>query len=386
VGAALLLGGCGDDGDAQPVEEPDCSTLCEEPKYDLFMACASDEECPDGQRCISRTCQLPPEGYCPYPLELELVELVRRGPGDGVVADVDGDGRMEIVLLEDAQLLLTLFHEPGGEVRTVETQVGFSDTLVVADLDGDGRQDLVARQDQSVVLLQSDGVGGFVETGRLDAFASDLGAGDFDADGNVDLVVCGPEQTRIFFGDGTPTFVPEPVLDLPSGGAVAVGDLDGRPGDDVVHVGELWTAALGAEDTGWTTVVAAQPGPTTFSLPNVGAIDTAAPDEILTVSDEELSIWFGASEDPFADVETHAIPGVGGSSVAVGDVVGDSAADIVVAGRSGIVVLASRDCWIEQPLSASAGPVAVLDFDGDGQDDIATFGERQIAVLFGRRG
>lgn len=115
--------------------------------------------------------------------------------------------------------------------------------LALAQLDADGNLDIVTanRDTNNVSVLWGDGAGGVVAT-------STLAVGDspvfvvtdrIDADGTEDLVVANRDDgtVSVILNQGARTFAPATVLTLPAGaspGSVAVADLDGAGGVDVV--------------------------------------------------------------------------------------------------------------------------------------------------------
>lgn len=164
------------------------------------------------------------------------------------VLDVTGDGLADVVVADGVfanSRLLVLAQapaQPGALLAPVSVPVGtghgFRD-LAVADVDGDGRPDLVlAGYDCVAVLLQQAG-GGFAAPTFLAAglHVEGVAAADLDGDGRVDLVAANagnaPDGTRggasvtVFLqhlpGQFTATLIPAP----DGARQVVVGDLDG---------------------------------------------------------------------------------------------------------------------------------------------------------------
>lgn len=116
---------------------------------------------------------------------------------DLVAGDFDGDGRMDFAATgEPAPVVLRLARENGRwEERVLSTApepVRFIGGLVAADVDGDGRTDLVQLgQKELAVFLQREGGGGLVLDEKLtlsDDDAYGLGLEDVDGDGRLDLL------------------------------------------------------------------------------------------------------------------------------------------------------------------------------------------------------
>src|SRR5262249_20092516 len=148
-------------------------------------------------------------------------------------------GRLSLESLEDRTLLSTSF------APAVSLPVGFRpEAPVTADLNGDGRQDIVALNrgqfpdlQSSVSVLLGNGDGGFrpaVTTGLLPGALS-VAAGDFNNDGRRGLAVANRVNNvvEVLRGNGDGTFQDNPVLlpvrpvggfTFPSVTSVAVGD------------------------------------------------------------------------------------------------------------------------------------------------------------------
>jgi hypothetical protein len=125
-----------------------------------------------------------------------------------VLADLDGDGRAEIVMtdadIEDCKaVILTNKDGKGGNWSKAALPQSFPygslHALAVADFNGDGRLDIVAgeqeellpaqRENPRTVVWENQGNGRFVERVILDAQlgSHELQAGDVDGDGDIDI-------------------------------------------------------------------------------------------------------------------------------------------------------------------------------------------------------
>ena len=139
----------------------------------------------------------------------EQVLLVEAGAAWGDVADLDGDGDLDIVLAiaNNRPRVLAFVNEGGRRFvprPIVERPVGWGyNRCLLVDWDGDGRLDLVElagnnlelrgrplKTHHGVRVLRNEGEWRFVEVlfERLDG-AMDVAAGDFDRNGRVDLAV-----------------------------------------------------------------------------------------------------------------------------------------------------------------------------------------------------
>lgn len=190
--------------------------------------------------CLSSCTREPSE---PNPaLEVEVV----RGPE--VCSDPaarDQLGPYERVEIGTSWVFAQDYRTPGWDLRRGARGV------VVADLDGDGHLDLVAPQVlEPAHLLFGDGSGRFAPAqGRLPEIPKLVGpsggsAGDIDGDGDLDLFLYGQESSAVvLYNDGTGTFTGEAHPEWDGefegcGGSASWGDMDGD-GDLDVFFGRL---------------------------------------------------------------------------------------------------------------------------------------------------
>ncbi|MCA9657789.1 MAG: VCBS repeat-containing protein [Myxococcales bacterium] len=93
-------------------------------------------------------------------------------------------------------------------------------TLAVADVDGDGHVDVITSEGgPTLVVLPGVGDGTFEAgvTHPSPGVLSDLAAGDVDGDGDVDVIAVGVAGITSFLGDGGGGFTPAPVAGLDDG-------------------------------------------------------------------------------------------------------------------------------------------------------------------------
>jgi hypothetical protein len=174
------------------------------------------------------------------------------------LADVDGDGRLELILLGESTAIEIYRAETPG-VWTLARTVGdalpasrVGRALAVADLNHDRHVDVVAAfQGAGVYVYYSDGRGTFTG-GRVDFHSAnqefeDLAVADVNHDGHADVVINGaasapgePEGPDVYLGDGRGGWIRASAglkqLKATLGG-LAVGDLDRDGHPDIVAGG-----------------------------------------------------------------------------------------------------------------------------------------------------
>ncbi|WAS91187.1 FG-GAP repeat domain-containing protein [Nannocystis punicea] len=307
--------------------------------------CGFDGECEEGEECGE-------DGFCaPLPSipvcdrqPLMVSELELQGAATQVeLVDLDGDGALDLVALlaADSRVEVALGDGDGGFLPGTTYPTGLEmshQSLAIADFDTDGSPDLAIDRwsEPAELSLLFGQAGSFAEPvlSSLPFPPNILRAGDFDGDANPDLVMLNGSydaEIVLYRGDGMGEFTAEP-HDVPGDEpfVFAVGAVAGEPRLDVVVTR---AETLGAEVLEYA--------------PGIG----------------------------FTAVAT--LPGAGATPydhVAVGDIDGDAAADVVahraLVGSGQIqtwpqLMLGSR-FLVEAPIRL--GPIA--DIDGDGRGDL----------------
>lgn len=332
---------------------------------------------------------------------------VGRSPVSAVTADLDGDGRLDVAVVNSESNEVSLFFgggQAGSLIRGERISVGRRPVaLTSADLDGDGRLDLaVAHLDSgSVTLLWNDGNRGLQRGDelRIGRWASAITSADFNRDGWSDLAVAdaGTDQVTVLLGNGEGVF--EIASTIPVGrwpAALVSGDFDedGRPDLAVANFHEdsitlLFGDGVGGFREGGLRAVGEGP----VALASLDLDGDARLDLVVANSKSaNLSVLLGAGRGRFSLAPDIPV-GEGVHGLAVGDFDGDGSLDLASANSSrntvtvllndGVGQFRTRSQAREYP--ADGSPVALVagDFDQDGFLDlvIVHFEEDRISIL-----
>lgn len=285
-------------------------------------------------------------------------------PVDGACVDLDGDGRLDLVSLNERSNTLSVLIGRGDGSFADQVSIAikrFPFAMVAADLDHDGDLDLVTTHHLNRYEGIEDGlVGIHLNTGDGTSYASryiehefvhepgQIVVHDLDADGHADLII--PDGLggclNIFHGDGTGSFDIESVrLWVAFSGYIAADDLD--------LDGDLDLVATTTQSVDQTVVLLND---------GHGAFETAG--------------VYDTANNPFA--------------LDVGDVNGDGFPDVVVAvytsGDYALLINAGDGTMQEAiitPIGDSPRDVRFCDTDLDGDLDllVTTLGDDELRVL-----
>ncbi|GLH68139.1 FG-GAP repeat domain-containing protein [Geothrix edaphica] len=343
------------------------------------------------------------------------------------VADIDGNGQPDILGLVSTDFggvatqgyVSTRLQGPAGAFA-MPTRFGVGTepaNLVVADVNGDGRPDLVVAnaQDQTVsVRLADPARPGFFQPAIVLATPGrtplDVAVGDVNGDGKADIVVAasGANNVMVFLQGATAGTFPAPFT-FPVGGdpqAVTVADLDGDGTLDIAVATTANTVSVLRQIQFSPTLVAqsAVDYPTGVQPVAIKAADlngdgkldllTANYGATLSPGTQGLSVLIqGATAGTFLP-PVHYTTGYRSAALAVGDLNGDGKVDVVVANSGLPGDPGSVTVFLQDPATAGAlltpttyrgvwGPmgVAIGDMDGDGRPDLV-LADGDIVVRF----
>src|SRR5271156_2841268 len=229
---------------------------------------------------------------------------------------------------------------------------------------------------------------------------------DFNGDGIPDLVILGNDTISVLLGngDGTFTAAPYPPSDLP--GAIAVGDFngDGIPdlalapildeGNSEVLLGNgdgTFTTANGSFGNGNGTVTSNSIAAADFNGDGkLDLVEACSGDE--GPCNNLLLILSGNGDGTFTQFSETPLPFAGSQSMAVGDFNGDGQPDVAVtnSGANGVNVFLNNEgglSFVYTMPATGAGPTSITaaDFNGDGKLDlaVANSGSNNVTILLG---
>jgi hypothetical protein len=270
--------------------------------------------------------------------------------GDVAIADVDGDGRKDVVVGSErcgAQLLL---QDASGAFTVDGRMSGLLGRVIrVADLNGDGRLDIAGfdAYDNTVKISTQDAGGAFacceVVAGDVPQIFLGLDVADVDGDGRIDLVASGYAGITVMRQQPGGTFAAATLSGAnpaPNGLGVAVGDLDGDGRQEIFATGGYFGDSFSSN-----TLYAATPGGgfalasylptgTTGPAAHVRLVDVdgdGRTDAVVAHGDGSVGLYLQNADGTLGAEDPYPVAGSSASTaLAVGDLTGDGRLDVIV--------------------------------------------------------
>lgn len=350
--------------------------------------------------------------------------VVSDDPGQVLLADVNGDGRLDMVTRHLLQRRVTVkigdgtgrFAMAPGSPITLQYQPG---DIEMGDVNSDRILDLgVTSSDRDAVdIFLGDGKGAFsrasaspfIVSAAAEFYTRSLHLVDLNEDGKLDIVTANHRRNTFatLFGNGRGGFSPGPTTTFHPGQdyySFAFGDIDGDGHLDVVTAsGETGDSVepgrvvtLGGDGKGAFKNTSEAPLPVPSGRYYVTLADVNGDqrlDIVISHSSNQLSALLNSGNGRFAPAPASPYDlGTEAFAVAVADVNQDRRNDLVMATVDNVTVwLGSGDRFVPAPGSPfPAGPgaynLALGDLNKDGKLDIAasSFGGNAVTVLLGR--
>ncbi|HZS59836.1 MAG TPA: VCBS repeat-containing protein [Gemmatimonadaceae bacterium] len=318
------------------------------------------------------------------------------GPYAPVLADLNGDGKPDLIVTSDSSATVAVFlnNGSGGFGPETDYPVGsVSRGVAVGDFNGDGKLDIVVanRTSNSVSVLLGNGDGTFQP--RVDyptgSNPQNVVVGDFNRDGKLDLAV-GTTGVSVLLGNGDGTF--QPKVDYPAtvgSHRVVVADFN-QDGTLDLAVSNANTAVvdvyLGKGDGTFNTAVSYAASTVSQDI-TVGDFDgNGTPDLIVTYgsSNTNIGAFLNNGDGTFQPGVDIPVGGTQNSLIA-GDFDGDGHLDLALtlANSAAVPLEGPLGPPTTLPLPAIGQGIVTGDINADGKLDliVANFGNRTISLI-----
>ncbi|MCM5529684.1 FG-GAP-like repeat-containing protein [Parasegetibacter sp. NRK P23] len=350
-------------------------------------------------------------------LDVNLIEPYKAflggiNSGNNCNADIDGDGKPEILSLGANGVLSVLRNTSTPGVVSFAAKVDFSTgaspfDIATADIDGDGKLDVIVANDggSSVSVLRNSSTVGIISLApKIDlpaiSHCRSVATADFDRDGRPDIVVCNAavgklsvfrnisEEGEILFGER---------VDYEAGKdpySVAVGDLDGDGKHDIAAVnysnGTISVFRNTSEEQNISFVkesdIKINASPNSLQIKDMdadGKPDLLASHSLFDPGLISLCKNVSTPRNIVFNETVNLVAGVVPSDLAIEDMDGDGKPDILASlagGQNGVAILknkstlsgfsfeSAQDVTLGSEIFSTA--LSTGDMDGDGKSDI----------------
>jgi hypothetical protein len=292
-------------------------------------------------------------------------------------------------------------------VRTDFTVEGGPFSVIVGDFNGDGHPDLatttIDTNTVSILLGQGDGTFQSGQVAGVGELPASIVVGDFNEDGHPDLATANQLDiiVSILPGVGDGTFQSAQSVGVGAGPvSIVVGEFNGDGHQDLATANEAFTVSilLGQGDGTFQSAQSVELGKDPESIVvgefnGDGHQDLAVATASATMADT-VSVLLGQGDGTFQPPQ-HIGIGAVPSSITVGDFNGDGQQDLATANaafnaNTVSILLGQGDGTFQAPQAFGVGAtptfVVVGDFNGDGHQDLVTanIGVSSVSILLGR--
>ena len=335
------------------------------------------------------------------------------GANDVVVADIDGDGDLDIVSASGGDSTIAWYENdgaanPGWTTRVVSTTPYGAHTVYVADMDSDGDLDIVSASlhDDTIAWYENNGAADPSWTAaNIDTnadWAMDVHIADMDGDGDLDIVSASRNDDTIAWyennGAANPSWTAANIATSADGvDSAFVADMDGDGDLDIVSASGLddtiaWYENDGNANPSWTAADIATNADGARDV-YVADMDGDGDLDIISTSLYDNTIaWYendGAADPSWTaqDISTNAGTPI---QLEAADVDGDGDMDILTASWDDSVSWwenngAANPTWTEVAVSddiVGRRGVTSGDLDGDGDLDIVSAGFQNDTIAW----
>ena len=343
-------------------------------------------------------------------------------PFDVIAADVDGDGKLDLVVKGIAQPGVsggaTVSILKGNGDGTFAAPITYSTNLdanpgattgqayglAAADFNGDGKADIAFINADTVSILFGRGDGLLVDAADTPTGgnAQSVTVGDFNGDGKGDVAAVVGGNVEVLPGDGDGTFQTAASVPAgPGGFGIVAGDFTGHGNTDIIEGSQLLVGhgdgTFGAPiDLGLGDPVVGgednflNPGTTVLADGDVtgdGKLDLVIANRDNADTQTTVSVLLGHGDGTFAKAWSLVVSGNAGSAP-LADFNGDGKPDLVLGTDDGLLLLPGHGdgtfgaATTIMPGFFSGVPLFAGDFNGDGKLDLAA-GVNGLTILLG---